>query len=238
MLGRAKDKLHEQVDSTTLLVLQVQRGRQYQNFVFSAGDPGAGDRRETLCFEHVEESDAMQGCLRWVSPAQNNENNVYDPLQIAADGRFAIVMICAAGESSSLEVQDGLGDVLGVNRKMPDHPAVSNRCGQGYCLGGQKPDQPQSGYDGQIAEVLVYNRALSSAERRALVAYLRRKYELDVLDALFSAGTQLMQAEDFDGPWQFIPHRDSSATHVGAGHSMQRTVLISRPGNYRVWLRA
>ncbi len=88
---------------------------------------------------------------------------------------------------------------------------MSNQCGRGYCLGGQKLDQPQSGYDGQIAEVMVYNRALSSAERRSLVAYLRRKYELDVLDALFPAGTQLMQAEDFDGPWQLNPRWDSRA---------------------------
>ena len=59
---------------------------------------------------------------------------------------------------------------------------------------------------------MVYNRALSSAERRTLVSYLRRKYDLDVLDALMPAGTQLLQAEDFDGPWQLNSRWDQFAT--------------------------
>ncbi len=47
----------------------------------------------------------------------------------------------------------------------------------------------------------------------------------------------LLQAVDFDGPWQFIPRQDPS-TKAWHGHSMQRTILISRPGNYSVWLFA
>ena len=38
MLLRPKDTLHEHVNSTTVLVLQIQRGREQGNFVFCAGD--------------------------------------------------------------------------------------------------------------------------------------------------------------------------------------------------------
>ncbi len=249
ILARPKESLHDLVNSTTLLVLQIQRGRQQGSFVFSAGDTDG--KRETLSFEHSEESDAAQGHVRW----STGEIRIVDTLQFAADGRFAIVLLRSAGQNSSVEVQDGLGDALGADREMnpTGHAAVSNHCGQGYCLGGPKldpkADQSQS-YDGQIAEVMVYNRALSSAERRQLVAYLRRKYELDVLDALFPAGTLLLQAEDFDGPWQIVNrHGDSRSSQcLGQRHvtskgqhnpeGIKRTVLISRPGNYWVWVRA
>ena len=151
-----------------------------------------------------------------------------------------------------MEIQDGLGDALGADRTMnpSGHSAISNQCGQGYCLGGPRLDQPQTSYDGQIAEVMVYNRTLSSAERRELVAYLRHKYELDVLDALFPLGTLLLQAEDFDGPWQIVNPRGDpwSSQCLGQRHvvsrgppnqeGIKRTVLISRPGNYSVWVRA
>ncbi len=249
MLARANDTLHEHVNSTTLLVLQIQRGREAGNVVFCAGDPGG--KREALSFERSNDFDAAQAYVRWWSAAQNGEFNLDDPSHVAADGRFAIVILRSAGESSSLEVQDGLGDALGADREMVPRgtAAVSSQCGHGYCLGGQKLDQPQCAYDGQIAEVMVYNRALSSAERRALVSHLRRKYELDVLDALYAAGTLLMQAEDFDGPWQINPRWDSVATmclgqrHVTSegAHSndgIKRSVLISRPGSYSVWVRA
>ena len=181
MLARPKEPLHDHVNSTTLLVLQIQRGSQQGSFVFCAGD--AGGKRETLSFQNSEESDPARGHVRW----SMGEVVIPDALQIVADGRFAIVLLRSAGQNSSVEVQDGLGDALGADREMnpTGHAAVSNQCGQGYCLGGLKGNQPQS-YDGQIAEVMVYNRILTSAERRELVAYLRHKYELDVLDALVS----------------------------------------------------
>src|SRR5208337_4798896 len=184
---------------------QVQRGRDYGNLIFCAGDPGG--KRESLSFERANEFDGGLGYVRWWSAAHNGEINLDEPLHIAADGRFASAVVRSAGASSTVEVQDGLGDALGANREMvaADQSAISNQCGRGYCLGGQKFDQPQYGYDGQIAEVMVYNRTLSSAERRILVSYLRRKYELDVLDALYPTDTMLMQAEDFDGPWQINP---------------------------------
>ena len=141
--------------------------------------------------------------------------------------------------------------------------------------------QTQTGYDAQVAEVLVYNRDLPSADRRKLTAYLRSKYQLDVLDALFPAGAMLLQAEDFDGPWKIAAGLDplgpTSLGHgpvvspevgeQGAGsreqgarsflpgtlqvaprsplpatgqgmEGMRRTVLIPRPGDYSVWVRA
>ena len=150
-----------------------------------------------------------------------------------------------------MEIQDGLGDALGAHREtLPAGQSVaSNQCGRGYCLGGQKPDQPQSAYDGEIAEILVYDQALSSAQRCTLVSYLRRKYELDVLDALYPAGTMLLQAEDFDGPWQLSPRWDQLAAlclgqrHVTsksekADEGIKRTVLIPQSGSYSVWVRA
>ena len=168
MLARPKDTLHDHVNSTTLLVLQIQRGSEQGNV--SSARETTGGKRETLSFEHSDELDAAQGrVVRWLERAKSV---LTIRLQIAADGRFAIVMLRSAGENSSVEVQDGLGDALGADREMnpTGHAAVSNQCGHGYCLGGPKLDQPQTGYDGQIAEVMVYNRALSSAERRALVA--------------------------------------------------------------------
>ena len=235
MLARPNDTLHDHANSTTLLVLQIKRGRQQGNFVFCAGNPL--QQSEALFFPPGGQSDASPGCVRWLSPASNGLHSVDDPLQIAADGRFAVVTLHSGGENSWLEIQDGLGDFHGANRRVfpPGIAALSDRCGRGYCLGGQKLDQPHIAYDGQIAEVLVYNRALLSAERRTLVSYLRRKYELDVLEALYPAGTMLMHTEDFDGPWQFVPRRDPAAAKW-LGHSMQRTVLISQPGKFAVWV--
>jgi hypothetical protein len=248
MLARLKDSLHEHVNSTTLLVLQIQRGRDQGNVVFCAGDPGG--KRESLGFEHPQEADPMLGYLRWWTATQGGATNVEDTVHIPADGRFAVVIIRSAGENSSVEIRDGLGDALGASREVipRGNIALSNQCGPGYCLGGTKLDQPLSAYDGQIAEVMVYNRALTSAERYSLVGHLRRKYALDVLDAFYPAGTFLMQAEDFDSPWQLNPRWDSLATMcLGRRHvtcegpnkeGLKRTVLISRPGNYSVWVRA
>jgi hypothetical protein len=236
MLARANAALHEEVKSSTFLVLQLHPGREQGNVVFCAGDPGG--KRDVLGFERVNDGPG-RGFLRWWSATQSGVVNIDGPPQVTADGRFAIVLLQAAGEKSFVEVQDGLGDALGANRIWipTGQSAASNQCGRGYCLGGAKLDQPNNAYDGEIAEVLVYDRALSSGERRALVSYLRRKYELDVLDALYPTGTMLLQAVDFDGPWQFIPRQDPS-TKAWHGHSMQRTILISRPGNYSVWLFA
>ncbi len=180
------------------------------------------------------------------------EFNVGDPLHIAADGRFAIVILRSSGESSSMEVQDGLGDAMGAERGVggTGHYPVSSQCGHGYYLGGARPDDSQGAwYDGQIAEVMVYDRTLTSAERRVLVSYLRRKYDLDVLDALQPAGTQLMQAEDFDGPWQLsspwdfrnflcLGHRHVIANFPKTTEGIKRSVLITQPGKYSVWVRA
>jgi hypothetical protein len=250
MLVRANEALHEQANSTTFLVLQIQRGRDAGNVVYCAGDPGG--KRDLLCFQRVSEAEAARGFLQWWSATQNGQINVDNPLPLAADSRFAIVVLQSAGENSFLEVHDGLGDALGAHREtLPaGQSAASNQCGRGYCLGGPKLDQPQSAYDGEIAEVLVYNRVLSSAQRRALVSYLRRKYELDVLDALYPAGTMLLQAEDFDGPWQISSRWDQQALALCLGQrqfvsksdkpdeGIKRTVLVSQPGNYSVWLRA
>ena len=98
------------MNSTTFLVLQIQPGREQGNVVFCAGD--AGGKRETLSFQHSDESDPAQGRVRW----SMGEVGIDDPLQMVADGRFAIVVLRAAGENSSVEVQDGLGDALGADR--------------------------------------------------------------------------------------------------------------------------
>ena len=55
MLARPKEPLHDHVNSTTLLVLQIQRGREQGNVVFCAGDPGG--KREALTFERINEAD-------------------------------------------------------------------------------------------------------------------------------------------------------------------------------------
>jgi hypothetical protein len=265
LLARPNDALHDHVNATMLLVLQLVRSRELGNIVYTVGEIGGrpmgdfggrsmgefGGRWEALSFDHVGESETGQGFVRWLVPTLNRQFQLREPLQITADGRFVIMLLRSAGDGSSLEIQDGLGDSLGANREMVPLgvTAVSNRCGNGFWLGGQRIAQSQTGYDGQIAEVMVYDRNLSSAERRKLIAYLRGKYGLDVLDAMFPAGTALMQAEDFDGPWQINARWDSQATmclgnrHVtsrdqAGGEGMRRTVLIPRPGNYSVWVRA
>src|SRR5271157_3911175 len=65
MLARPNDTLHGHVNSTTLLVLQIQRGREEGNVVFCAGDPGG--KREALSFEHSHDFDAAQAYNRWWS---------------------------------------------------------------------------------------------------------------------------------------------------------------------------
>ena len=250
MLVRPNDTLHDHVNSTTLLVMQIQRSAQQESIVYCAGDPGG--RRDSLSFQPPTEGDSARGYVRWWTATQNGTINLDSPLQMVADGRFAIVVLQSAGEATSVSVQDGLGDALGADREpIPSgHSAVSNQCGHGYCLGGPKPDQALIGYDGQVAEVLVYNRALSSAERRTLVGYLRRKYELDVLDALYPAATMLLQAEDFDGAWpvNFRWDQIATATCLGQRHvtsksdqiddGIKRSVFIPQAGSYSVWVRA
>ena len=62
-----------------------------------------------------------------------------------------------------------------------------------------------------------------------------------MLDALFPAGTLLMQAEDFDGAWQVNPRWDWRQRSAWAGGTsppkarknndgIKRSVLISQPG--------
>jgi hypothetical protein len=272
MLARPEDTLHNHVNATTLLVMQLDRFNERGSVVFTTGE--FGGRWESLSFDHMGESEPGLGLIRWVLPTVNRQYNFAGPLQITADGRFVLVIMRSAGEGSSLEIQDGLGDMLGSNREMLPQgvTAISNQCGRGFYLGGNLPSgsfrgglffggnmrgnfrggrrfgQMLSAFDGQIAEMMVYNRDLSSAERRKLIAYLRNKYELDVLDALFPAGAMLLQAEDFDGTWQLSARWDQLASmclgnrHVTSreanNEGLRRTVLISRPGNYAVWVRA
>jgi hypothetical protein len=247
-MARTRDVLHDHVSSTTLIVLQIQRFREQGNVVFTVGDMGR--KREMLAFEHFAEPDTGQ--LRWWFGSRDNQFQVADALQIPPDGRFAIVLMRSVGDGSSVEVQDGLGDFLGANREMVPRGvyAVSDQYGQGYSLGGQRfGGRFQGGYDGQIAEVLVYNRDLTSSERRKLTAYLRARYDLDVLDALFPAGSQLLQAEDFDGLWRPSGNWDPMAAmclgrrHVSSrgpqdNDGIRRTILVTQPGKYSVWVRA
>ena len=69
MLARPSDTLHEHVNSTTLLVLQIQRGREQGNVVFCAGDPGESAKH--FSSTPGDESDAGPGYVRWWTPRQN-----------------------------------------------------------------------------------------------------------------------------------------------------------------------
>jgi len=55
-----------------------------------------------------------------------------------------------------------------------------------YCLGAYKKNgsDPNTFFDGQLSEVIVYNRALSIKEHEAVTFYLSIKYQLDLVEAL------------------------------------------------------
>ncbi len=269
-LARREDALHDQVNSTTLLVLKIEPSKEQGSTTFSTGE--LGGMWESLSFDRLGGSDAAQDYVHWTFPTTDREYQLTVPLQLATDGRFTLVTLRSANERSSLEVQNGLGDFFGANREFVPQGVslLSNQCGPGYSLGGpalagrllggpalagrllaapglggqwlggaalagggrgrlrgggvlagrrgRGQAQTQTGYDAQVAEVLVYNRDLPSADRRKLTAYLRSKYQLDVLDALFPAGAMLLQAEDFDGPWKIAAGLDPlGPTSLGHG---------------------
>ena len=110
VLARSNDALHDQTDSTTLIVMQVQRGTPQGSFVFCAGDPGQAGSRESLVCEASDETDSAHGRLKW----SMGEVVIADSPQFPADGRFAIVILRSAGQ----KFVDG---IPGRVRRRPGH---------------------------------------------------------------------------------------------------------------------
>ena len=152
--------------------------------------------------------------------ARTARSNVDDSLRITADGRFAIVVLRSAGEGSGWKFKTAWAIPWATSREMipaGTFAALSDHAATATASADRNSTNRKAATTARLPKCMVYNRALSSAERRTLVSYLRRKYELDVLEALYPAGTMLMQAEDFDGPWQLVPRWDHSAMSWASG---------------------
>ncbi len=249
ILTNQEGALHSHAAATTVVVLQVQRAGPNGSVVYCAGNPSG--KHEKLVWNRSEEADETFGYLQWRFPVRNGDAGLENPLDTPADGRFAIVVVESYGDGTSMEIHDGLGDHLGCQREIVGQGTVPelNQCGKGYILGGSWSQQPELAYNGQIAEVLVYNRHLSHAGRRELLAYLRHRYRLDTLDALFPPDTFLLQAEDFDGGWQFRNRYDAISSlclgdrHVwadgkAAAEGIKSSINVTYAGSYYVWVRA
>lgn len=104
------------------------------------------------------------------------------------DGRYVVLATQANGAGSFSEIDGGgqvTGSIAGGTSGSPFHLGTRN----------SGVDHP---YQGDIAEVLIYNRALDAAERGQVLGYLQAKYRPNELGLESAAG--LAGYWDFDAP--------------------------------------
>jgi YD repeat-containing protein len=105
-----------------------------------------------------------QYALTWVD---GNQNNVGSPRAIATAGQVQILGAVKNATNATIYLNGALQGSGTV-------PATMGPVFSPMAIGDN--DLPRRGYAGQIAEVLVYNRALSDTERQQIEAALTAKY--------------------------------------------------------------
>ena len=244
VLTRSNATLNDRPTSTVVLVVQGRSGVQGRNGIYSAGK--GQNTREWLGL--VFGNDVLAG-VNGGFLTTGGERGYGLELALPSDGRgesrFAAIISNGEVDRRSLEFHDGLGDPVGgdvaITLLAPQQPA-SDKCSRDFYLGGAEEDL----FWGQIAEMMVFNRGLSPAERRDMLNYLRRRYELDMTEALFPPGNFLLQAEDFEGNWtcpaaapgQYLGKRHVTAEGKPADEGIKTTINLPRDGTYHVWVRA
>lgn len=106
--------------------------------------------------------------------AVGSSGNGYLRFKESIRDRFAVVEISYDGEI--------LRGLLDGSMDRAQAPAGEIRSNERDLLVGASPQNPPAVqfFDGYIAEILLYNRALDAGEREATLGYLAKKYELEV----------------------------------------------------------
>ncbi len=250
MLMRPMTPLFDKPECTVVVVLQQQAGSGGHVCAFGQN----GNTRTMLTLPPLNPMLSGSNVEHWLVPTTIGEREIAVQLPVPGDGRSqGRVRICwlNGGELAATEYHDGSGEFLGATRNKwpppgqgsptpPEMKIASNKSTPDVFLGGLNPNDPQ--FAGQIAEVIVFNRVLSGAERGGLLGYLRSRYGLDAVDALFPADAILLSAGDFKGTWQIAGGGLTGRMAVGhdkvSVEPMQATVEIPHDGTYFFWVRA
>lgn len=250
LLVRPMTPLFDKPECTVVVVLQQQAGSGGHVCAFGQN----GNTRTVLTLPPMNPSLSGSNVEHWLVPTTIGEREIAVQLPVPGDGRSqGRVRICWLGgsELAATEYHDGSGEFLGTIRNQwpppgqgsptpPEMKIASNKGTPDVFLGGLNPNEPQ--FAGQIAEVIVFNRALSGSERGGLLGYLRSRYGLDAVDALFPADALLLSGGDFKGTWQIAGGGLTGRMAVGHDKAsvepMQLTVDIPHDGKYFFWIRA
>ncbi|MEI8371218.1 MAG: NPCBM/NEW2 domain-containing protein [Planctomycetota bacterium] len=238
ILTRSSSVLHDRPTSTMILVVQ---GQPRNSHLFSTGRNQ--HTRETLNLNYPDAGWAGLGGVYMTSAGERGYDlNLALPSDGRAGGRFAIILSNGESDRRTLEFHDGTSYLMGGERNQFVGPLASDKCSRDFFLGGGEADF----FCGQVAEMIVFNRGLSSAERREMLNYLRHRYELDMTDGLFPAGTFLLPADSFEGNWTWSrtqPGRYLRDQHLTADvkttdEGIKTTINVPRNGLYHIWVRA
>lgn len=250
MLMRPVTPLFDKPECTIVVVLQLQAGAHGHVLAFGQN----GNTRTALSLPPLNPVLSGSNVEHWLVPTTIGEREIAVQLPVPADGRGqGRVRICwlNGGVLAATEYHDGSGEFLGPIRNQwpppgqgsptpPEMKLACNKSTPDVFLGGLNPNDPH--FAGQIAEVIVFNRVLTGAERGGLLGYLRSRYGLDAVDALFPADAILLSGGDFKGTWQIAGGGLTGRMAVGHDKAsvepMQMTVDIPHDGKYFFWVRA
>ncbi|MEI8371216.1 MAG: NPCBM/NEW2 domain-containing protein [Planctomycetota bacterium] len=248
-LSRSNAMLNDRATSTVVLVVQSQMGNgPSSNHPYSVGT--GQNKRETLALHSRGDGFArVHVCYLTNRGERAYSLDLTLPSDGRGEGRFAAIISNGEVDRHTVEFHDGLSNLVGGDRAVALLGLLkpeSDRCGRTLELGGHEGEL----FCGQIAEMIVYNRSLSFAERRDMLAYLRHRYEFDMTDAILPTGTFILQAENFEGNWRCLPahipaeagrylgDRHVTAEGEPADEGIRTTINVPRNGTYHVWVRA
>jgi len=251
VLTRTNTVLNDRPTSTVIFVVQGQPS--HSNCIYSSGkDPNLSERL-TLSyspgpfFYGGHSTGGIEGHFLDTGGRRGYGLDLALPGDGRDGSRFFAMISNGEIDRRSLESHGGMVDLAGRKRALvmaTQAPLASDKCSRDFYLGGSETDF----FWGQIAETIVFNRGLSSAERLDMLKYLRRRYELDRTEVLLP-DTYVVNAEDFDGNWTLDAYRYSHFGHfLGnryvaaegnlASEGVKTTINVSRDGTYHVWVRA
>jgi len=251
ILTRSNTMVNDRPVSTVVLVVQGQPKPGNRSCIYCIGK--GQNRREWLGLDYRNDIDRSLAGITGLLIHDRGEREYRLPLTLPSDGnaegRFAAIISNGEVDRRSLEFHDGLGDLMGgehAETLLGAQKSTSDKCSHEVSLGGGE----EAFFCGQIAEILVFNRGLSPDARRAMLKYLRRRYELDRTKSLLPPGTFLLPAQGFEGNWRCVPtHLPAEAgRYLGSRHvtaqgetadeGIKTIIDLPRPGIYHVWVRA
>jgi hypothetical protein len=116
--------------------------------------------------------------------------------------------------AEACQTYDGSNQKIYVNGVLKATDALTGNIGYGgagtFCLGTRSSYSPSEYLNGDIAEVLVYNRALSDSERLSIEAYLMAKY--NITPATLDAPLINISSGALTAPSQIVLNAPAGAT--------------------------